>query len=83
MNKTKTRHEFAIQLVALLVIVVLVHLSYQWIIRPRAAEAMKAAAELKKTDPTVDAPVSIAVIVKDIEQEACTVLFFWALSIIP
>ena len=72
--------EFVFQALALVVIVILVHTAYELIIRPRAAASMAAAAEIRETDPEREAPLSLAVILKDYEQEACFILLFWALA---
>lgn len=72
--------EFVFQLLALGVIVVLVHTAYELIIRPRAAAAMVEAAALRESQPEADVPQSLAVILRDYEQEACFILLFWALA---
>lgn len=72
--------EFVFQVLALLVILVLVHTAYELIIRPRAMAAMERAAEIRATQPEVEVPQSLAVILKDYEQQACFVLLFWALA---
>ena len=59
---------------ALVVIVVLVHTAYELLIRPRAAAAMREAAELRAESSEVEVPQSLAVILKDYEQEACFIL---------
>lgn len=79
----RTRHggkEFTFQVLALVVIVVLVHTVFELVIRPRAAAAMRQAAELRESSPDADVPQSLAVILKDYEQEACFILLFWALA---
>jgi len=79
----RTRHggkEFSFQLVALAVIVVLVHTAYELIIRPRAVAAMREAAEIRAESVEIEVPQSLAVILKDYEQEACFILLFWALA---
>ena len=72
--------EFAFQAMALLVITVLVHTAYETMIRPRAAAAMERAAEIRETRPEMEAPLSLAVVLKDYEQQACFILLFWALA---
>jgi len=72
--------EFVFQLLALGVIVILVHTAYELVIRPRAIAAMEQAAEIRESQPEVDVPQSLSVILKDYEQEACFILLFWALA---
>ncbi|MCC5843759.1 MAG: MotA/TolQ/ExbB proton channel family protein [Verrucomicrobia bacterium] len=72
--------EFVFQALALGVIVILVHTAYELVIRPRAIAAMERAAEIRESQPEVDVPQSLSVILKDYEQEACFILLFWALA---
>lgn len=72
--------EFVFQAVSLLLILVLVHTAYELLIRPRAAAAMARAAALRETGSDAEIPPSLAVILKDYEQQACFTLLFWALS---
>lgn len=81
MKQSRALFDFVYQISALLVIVVLVHLSYSWMIRPAARAWQEEARAIKAADPKAEVPGSIAVVIKDHEQEACTILFFWALAI--
>ena len=65
----------------LLVIAVIVHAFYTLHVRPVAAgwEARERAAQAE--DPDYQPRRSFWVIVKDPEQEICTILFFWALGL--
>lgn len=73
--------EFLFQVLALVVIVVLVHTAYELLVRPRAALAMAEAARIREEQPELDIPPSLAVILKDYEQQACFILLFWALAV--
>lgn len=81
MKRKRASFEFIYQLTALVVIVILVHLAYSWVIRPRAENWLQQERELKAEDSSVEMARSYAVIIKDSEQEACTILFLWALAI--
>ena len=74
--------EFVYQLFALLIAVVLVHGIYATWIRPQAALALDAQRQMIAQDPTVEAPQSLYVILRDYEQEVCFILFLWAIAII-
>lgn len=79
----RTRHgqtEFLFQLSALIVVIILVHASYAWIIRPQAAASIAREAEIKKENPEAEVDRSWTIVVKDLEQEACFILFFWAMA---
>jgi len=73
--------EFVFQLIALLSAVILVHALYVAVIRP-SAEAQLAAVEAAQAAGAEEVPRrSLAVVVRDLEQEACFILLLWALSI--
>lgn len=79
MRSRDGNREFHFQLLALAVVVVLTHAAYALIIRPRAEAwtanlAAEASSGMDETPP-------LSVILKDYEQEACMILFFWALCI--
>jgi biopolymer transport protein ExbB/TolQ len=73
--------EFMFQLFALLTAVILVHALYVALIRPTAdaqlAEEMAAQAAGEEVVPQR----SLAVVIRDFEQEACFILLLWALAI--
>ena len=76
------RSELAYQLIALMFSVILVHAVYVGLIRPTAEfELAQQAALLASGDTSVPSR-SIFVVLRDLEQEACIILFAWALSII-
>ena len=85
MKKKNIPVEFVFQLFALIIAVILVHAFYVSVVRPNAAEIIeqqnieaKAAAE--RGDEFVRERSSW-VLIKDLEQEACFILMFWALAI--
>ena len=81
MRSPAGRKEFQFQLIALVVIIVLVHAVFALLIRPRAASwAQAREAAVAAEEPFDETPI-LAVLLKDYEQEACTILFLWALSI--
>ncbi len=73
--------DFLFQLFALLVALVLVHGLYVGVIRPSADAALAAQAALQAAGETVIAERSLAVVIRDFEQEACFILMLWALAI--
>ncbi|MEM7246820.1 MAG: MotA/TolQ/ExbB proton channel family protein [Acidobacteriota bacterium] len=77
----KTRDDFAWQVGALLLSLVIVHSIYVLVVRPRAELVLAQQEVLRQEDPTHVDERSVWVIVKDFEQEACFVLFLWALAI--
>ncbi|MCU7960045.1 MAG: MotA/TolQ/ExbB proton channel family protein [gamma proteobacterium symbiont of Bathyaustriella thionipta] len=73
--------EFVYQLFALLVIVILVHGVYASVVRPQAAGVLQQQQQLLQEKPDAVVEQSVWVILKDYEQEACFILFFWAIAI--
>lgn len=73
--------DFLFQLFALLVALVVVHGLYVGVIRPSADATLAAQAALQAAGETVVAERSLAVVIRDFEQEACFVLMLWALAI--
>ncbi|MEE4277216.1 MAG: MotA/TolQ/ExbB proton channel family protein [Halieaceae bacterium] len=73
--------EFMFQLFALLTAVILVHAAYVAVIRPSADAQLAAEAAAQAAGEEVVPQRSIAVVVRDLEQEACFILLLWALSI--
>ena len=80
-RRASTSFEFGFQVVALLVSILLVHLVYSGIIRPRAQADLVHLAEMRAQDPDTIGERSLYVVVKDYEQEICFVLMFWAFAI--
>ncbi len=73
--------EFIFQVFALLVAVVLVHTAYVALVRPQAASTLEAQALRIEQDAGYVPEQTIAVVIKDYEQEACFILLLWALAI--
>lgn len=72
--------EFMFQLFALLTAIVLVHATYVAVIRPSADAELEAVAAAQLAGEEVVPKRSLAVVVRDYEQEACFILLLWALS---
>jgi biopolymer transport protein ExbB/TolQ len=79
--KLSLSSEFLYQLFALLIIVILVHAVYVGLIRPSADVILLAQAELQSAGAEFVPKRSIYVVIRDLEQEACFILLFWALAI--
>ena len=73
--------EFVYQVFALLLSIIFVHAIYVAVIRPDAREFMEQEARAVQADPEYVPQRSLAVVIKDFEQEACFVLMFWAFAI--
>ncbi len=73
--------EFIFQLFSLFIAIILVHGIYVSIIRPNAAAVLEEQAIMINSDPDYIPERSIFVVVKDLEQECCFILMFWALSL--
>jgi len=74
--------EFIFQVFALICSVLLVHSVYLAGVRPHAEAALKEQRQAIESGSTDEVPNSLAVLIKDYEQEACFILLFWALAII-
>ncbi len=81
MKKTNIPVEFVYQLFALIIAIIVVHAFYVSIVRPNATEVLEQQAIEAAADPDYIRERSTWVIIKDLEQEACFVLMFWALAI--
>ncbi|GAB5415166.1 MAG: hypothetical protein Cons2KO_27690 [Congregibacter sp.] len=73
--------EFMFQLFALLTAIILVHALYVAVIRPSADAQLEAERAAQAAGEEVIPQRSIAVVIRDFEQEACFILLIWALSI--
>jgi len=73
--------EFIYQLFALLIAVILVHAVYVGVIRPVADAQIAKQMELQASGTDFVPERSLAVVVRDYEQESCFILMFWALAI--
>ena len=74
--------EFVYQVFSLLVSIIFVHAIYVAVIRPDAREFLEQETLAMQADPQYVPERSLAVLVKDFEQEACFILMFWAFAII-
>ena len=81
MKKANIPVEFVYQLFALIIAIIVVHAFYVSIVRPNATEVLEQQAIEAAADPDYIRERSTWVIIKDLEQEACFVLMFWALAI--
>jgi biopolymer transport protein ExbB/TolQ len=73
--------EFLFQLFALLTAVILVHALYVAVIRPSAEAQLEVEMAAQAAGEDVVPQRTIAVVIRDFEQEACFILLLWALSI--
>ena len=81
MKKQNIPIEFVYQLFALIIAIIIVHAFYVTIVRPNAAEVIATQAIERAADPDYVTERSTWVLIKDLEQESCFVLMFWALAI--
>ena len=81
MNKKNIPVEFVYQLFALIIAIIIVHAFYVSIVRPTAAEVMEEQTMQVAVDPDFVRERSVWVLIKDLEQESCFILMFWALAI--
>ena len=81
MKKKAIPVEFVYQLFALIISIIIVHAVYVSIVRPNATEVLEQQAIEAANNPDYVRERSTWVLIKDLEQEACFVLMFWALAI--
>jgi len=81
MNKKNIPVEFVFQMFALIISIIVVHAFYVSVVRPNAAQIIEEQNMAAKADPDFVRERRVAVLVKDMEQEACFILMFWALAI--
>ena len=81
MSPNVSKSELLQQLLALLLVTVVVHAVYVTVIRPQADALVAEQLARQEAGETYQAQRSIVVILKDLEQEACFILMFWALLI--
>ncbi len=79
--KRRMSSEFIFQLFALLIAVILVHAVYVGVIRPSADAQLAYNAELLAQGQEAAATRTLAIVIRDFEQETCFILLLWALSI--
>ena len=80
MNR-RFNNEFLYQIFALLLAVIVVHGVYVGVIRPTADAQLAAQAGLQAAGEEVVTQRTLAIVVRDLEQEACFILLIWALAI--
>ena len=74
--------EMIYQVFSLLLVFIIVHGAYASLIRPKA-DAFLAAEQVRLLeDPGAVQEQSFYVVIRDFEQEACLILFFWAMAIL-
>src|SRR5210317_286519 len=81
MKKKNIPVEFVFQLFALIIAIIVVHAFYVSIVRPNAAEVLAEQAIEAENNPDYVRERSNWVLIKDLEQESCFILMFWALAI--
>ena len=81
MKKNNIPVEFVFQLFALIIAIIVVHAFYVSVVRPNAAEVIAEQNLQASQDPDFVRERSTWVLIKDMEQEACIILMFWALAI--
>ena len=81
MKKNTIPVEFVFQLFALIIAIIVVHAFYVSVVRPNAEQIMIEQNLQAAQNPDFVRERSTWVLVKDMEQEACFILMFWALAI--
>jgi biopolymer transport protein ExbB/TolQ len=81
MKKKNIPVEFVYQLFALIIAIIVVHAFYVSIVRPNATEVIAQQAIEAEANPDYIRDRSNWVLIKDLEQESCFILMFWALAI--
>jgi biopolymer transport protein ExbB/TolQ len=79
--KQKMSSEFIFQIFALLIAVIMVHGAYVGIIRPSADAQLQQQMALQASGGDFVAQRTLAIVIRDFEQEACFILLIWALAI--
>jgi len=73
--------EFLYQIFSLILVIIMVHGIYVSVVRPNAEAELRADQIGMQEDPNYVPQRSVFVIIRDFEQEACFILFLWAVSI--
>jgi biopolymer transport protein ExbB/TolQ len=81
MKKKNIPVEFVFRLFALVIAIIVVHAFYVAVVRPNAAQVIAEQNIQAAQDPDFVRERSTWVLVKDLEQESCFILMFWALAI--
>jgi biopolymer transport protein ExbB/TolQ len=79
--KHKMSSEFIFQLFALLIAVIVVHAAYVGVIRPSADAQLLQQKEMLTAGVDFVPERTLAVVIRDFEQETCFILLIWALAI--
>ena len=79
--KHKMSSEFIFQLFALLIAVIVVHAAYVGVIRPSADAQLLLQKEMLTAGVDFVPERTLAVVIRDFEQETCFILLIWALAI--
>lgn len=79
--KQKYLSEVIYQLFALIISIIVVHAVYVAVIRPNAEIIQEQQSMMQEADESYVPDRSVYIILRDMEQEICIILFFWALSI--
>lgn len=80
--KRQLSSEFIYQIFALLIAIIIVHAFYVAVIRPKAENFIREETARQETEKKYVSRQSVYVVVKDLEQEICFILFFWAVAIL-
>ncbi len=81
MKKKNIPVEFVFQLFALIIAIIVVHAFYVAVVRPNATQIIAAEKVALAENPDFVRERRVWVLIKDMEQEACFILMFWALAI--
>ena len=77
----RLNNEFLYQIFALLLAVIVVHGVYVGVIRPTADAQLATQVALQAAGEEVVTQRTLAIVIRDLEQEACFILLIWALAI--
>ena len=81
MKKKTLPVEFIFQMFALIIAIIIVHAFYVSVVRPNAAQIIEEQNAAAAENPDYVRARSTWVLIKDLEQESCFILMFWALAI--
>jgi biopolymer transport protein ExbB/TolQ len=79
--KNKMSSEFIFQMFALLIAIIVVHGAYVGVIRPSADAQLQKQIEMQAAGEEFVPERTLAVVIRDFEQETCFILLIWALAI--
>jgi len=77
----RNANEMYFQLIALLMGFILIHAIFVTLVRPNAESTIRQQVERAAAGEPYIVPRSFYVVIKDIEQESCFILMFWAFAI--